>query len=74
MPPLASWVRGGGASAASDGRVVHLFAAVKIFSPVLHFFFDATGAKKKLTKRNAENVSLSAESDKGYAPLTALAF
>ena len=35
----------------SDGRVVHLSDAVKIFSPVLRFFFDTTGAKKNLRKK-----------------------
>jgi hypothetical protein len=38
------------------------------------FFFDTTGAKKKLSKRNAENISPSAEGDEGYAPSTAQAF
>ncbi|MBQ9805549.1 MAG: hypothetical protein IJW49_03470 [Clostridia bacterium] len=48
---------------------------VKQHKFVSHFFFDTTGAKKKLAKRNAiRRISRSAERDKGYSPLTAQAF
>ena len=52
-----------------------LFAVVKRHFSVLRFFFDKTGAKKKLTKRNAEKgISHVVTGDKGYAPLTAPPF
>ena len=49
--------------------------AVKQTKLLSRFFFDTTGAKKKLTKRNAVwRISRSAERDKGFAPLTAPSF
>ena len=54
---------------------LHLFAAVKSCSTVFHFSLDATGAREKLTKeKRRKEISPSADGDKGYAPLTALAF
>ncbi len=35
------------------------------------FFFEAIGAKEKLSKRHAEKISLAAASDEGCAPSTA---
>ena len=42
------------------GRVCALLAPFDMAEIVLHFFFDTTGAKKKLSKRNADTW--------GYAP------
>ena len=48
---------------------------VKSYKFVSHFFFEAKGAKKKLSKRNAEKgISPSNGGEEGFAPSTAQAF
>ena len=48
---------------------------VRSYKFVSHFFFEAKGAKKKLSKRNAEKgISPSDGGEEGSAPSTAQAF
>ena len=57
------------------GRTLRVCASPhRHINPLAHFFFDGVGAKKKLSKRNAVDISPSAEGEEGSAPSTAQTF